>query len=60
MFLNTNGAHGGCGRLPEDVEQLEKLNSALSNPATDNDRDVAGKARALNDQFKRTPVSSLC
>lgn len=49
----------GCGRLPEDVEQLERLNSAMSNLATDNDRDVAGKARALNDQFKRTPVSNL-
>ena len=44
------------GRLPEDVEQLERLNSAMSNLATDNDRDVAGEARAVNDLFKRTPV----
>ena len=46
------------GRLPEDVEQLERLNSAMSNLATDNDRDVAGEARAVNDLFKRTPVGS--
>lgn len=46
-----------CDRLPEDVEQLERLNSAMSNLATDNDRDVAGKARGLNDLFKKTPVS---
>ena len=46
-------------RLPEDVEQLERLNSAMSNLATDNDRDVAGEARAVNDLFKRTPVSPL-
>ena len=45
-----------CDRLPEDVEQLERLNSAMSNLATDNDRDVAGKARGLNDLFKKTPV----
>lgn len=45
------------GRLPEDVEQLERLNSAMSNLATDNDRDVAAEARAVNDLFKRTPVS---
>ncbi|DBA65676.1 TPA: hypothetical protein ACH3X2_002731 [Trebouxia sp. C0005] len=43
-------------RLPEDVEQLERVNSAMSNLATDNDRDVAGQARAVNDLFKRTPV----
>jgi len=43
--------------LPEDVEQLERLNSAMSNLATDNDRDVAAQARAVNDLFKRTPVS---
>ena len=48
------------GRLPEDVEQLERLNSAMSNLATDNDRDVAGEARAVNDLFKRTPVCFLC
>lgn len=46
-------------RLPEDVEQLERLNSAMSNLATDNDRDVAGEARAVNDLFKRTPVGVL-
>lgn len=46
-------------RLPEDVEQLERVNSAMSNLATDNDRDVAAEARAVNDLFKRTPVS-LC
>ena len=45
-------------RLPEDVEQLERVNSAMSNLATDNDRDVAAEARAVNDLFKRTPVSS--
>ncbi|KAL3156729.1 hypothetical protein ABBQ38_001004 [Trebouxia sp. C0009 RCD-2024] len=43
-------------RLPEDVEQLERVNSAMSNLATDNDRDVAAEARAVNDLFKRTPV----
>lgn len=42
------------------MEQLEKLNSAMSNLATDNDRDVAGEARAVNDSFKRTPVISHC
>ena len=47
-------------RLPEDVEQLERLNSAMSNLATDNDRDVAGEARAVNDLFKRTPVCTVC
>ena len=42
------------------MEQLEKLNSAMSNLATDNDRDVAGEARAVNDSFKRTPVIYGC
>ena len=41
------------------MEQLERVNSAMSNLATDNDRDVASQARAVNDLFKRTPVS-LC
>lgn len=41
------------------MEQLERVNSAMSNLATDNDRDVAAEARAVNDLFKRTPVS-LC
>ena len=40
------------------MEQLERVNSAMSNLATDNDRDVAAEARAINDLFKRTPVSS--
>lgn len=55
---STNGLAGlvAC-RLPEDVEQLERVNSAMSNLATDNDRDVAAEARAINDLFKRTPVS---
>lgn len=39
------------------MEQLERVNSAMSNLATDNDRDVAAEARAINDLFKRTPVS---
>lgn len=39
------------------MEQLERVNSAMSNLATDNDRDVAAEARAVNDLFKRTPVS---
>lgn len=43
-------------RLPEDVEQLEQLNSAMSNLMTDNDRDVSHGARAVHDTFKRTPV----
>ncbi|KAK9819789.1 hypothetical protein WJX72_002412 [[Myrmecia] bisecta] len=43
-------------RLPEDVEQLERLNSGMSNLTTDPDRDVAAAALAVNDAFKRTPV----
>jgi serine/threonine-protein phosphatase 4 regulatory subunit 4 len=43
-------------RLPEDVELLERLNSALSNTMTDDDRDVSLTARSVNDTYKRTPV----
>lgn len=43
-------------RLPEDVELLERLNSALSNTMTDDDRDVSLAARQVNDAYKRTPV----
>lgn len=43
-------------RLPEDVDLLERLNNAISNAMTDNDRDVSLLARAVNDAYKRTPV----
>lgn len=43
-------------KLPEDVEQLERLNNAMSNLMTDNDRDVSLAARAVHESFKRTPV----
>ncbi|KAG2445689.1 hypothetical protein HXX76_000297 [Chlamydomonas incerta] len=45
-----------CIRLPEDVDLLERLNSAMSNIMTDNDRDVSQNARATNEQFKKTPM----
>lgn len=45
-----------CIRLPEDVDLLERLNSAMSNTMTDNDRDVSQNARALNDLYKKTPM----
>mmetsp|Transcript_9565 Transcript_9565/g.20370 ORF Transcript_9565/g.20370 Transcript_9565/m.20370 type:complete len:882 (+) Transcript_9565:180-2825(+) len=43
-------------KLPEDVDLLERLNNAMSNSMTDNDRDVSMTARQINDTFKRTPV----
>ncbi|GAX76223.1 hypothetical protein CEUSTIGMA_g3667.t1 [Chlamydomonas eustigma] len=43
-------------RLPEDVDLLERLNNAISNATTDNDRDVCAIARSINDTFKRMPV----
>ncbi|WIA29762.1 hypothetical protein OEZ86_012236 [Tetradesmus obliquus] len=43
-------------RLPEDVERLEHLNSAMSNLMTDNDRDVSHAARTVHDTFKRTAL----
>lgn len=43
-------------RLPEDVDLLERLNNAISNAMTDNDRDVSLVARQVNDSYKRTPV----
>ncbi|GAX81677.1 hypothetical protein CEUSTIGMA_g9105.t1 [Chlamydomonas eustigma] len=43
-------------RLPEDVDFLERLNNAISNATTDNDRDVCAVARSINDTFKRMPV----
>ncbi|KAF5829638.1 armadillo-type protein [Dunaliella salina] len=43
-------------RLPEDVDLLERLNNAMSNAMTDNDRDVSLLARQVNDSYKRTPV----
>ena len=43
-------------RLPEDVDLLERLNNAISNATTDNDRDVSATARSVNDVFKRVPV----
>lgn len=43
-------------RLPEDVDLLERLNNAISNAMTDNDRDVSLLARQVNDIYKRTPV----
>ena len=43
-------------RLPEDVDLLERLNNAMSNAMTDNDRDVSLLARQVNDSYKRTPM----
>ncbi len=43
-------------RLPEDVDLLERLNNAISNSMTDNDRDVSQTARQINDTYKRLPV----
>lgn len=43
-------------RLPEDVDLLERLNNAISNSMTDNDRDVSQTARQINDTYKRMPV----
>ncbi|KAJ9523823.1 hypothetical protein QJQ45_020014 [Haematococcus lacustris] len=43
-------------RLPEDVDLLERLNNAISNSMTDNDRDVSVTARHINDTYKRIPV----
>ncbi|GFR43586.1 hypothetical protein Agub_g4683 [Astrephomene gubernaculifera] len=45
-----------CIKLPEDVDLLERLNSGMSNIMTDNDRDVSQNARAMNEQFKKTPM----
>lgn len=45
-----------CITLPEDVEFLEKLNSAMSNLLTDSDRDVSAIARSMHADFKRVPV----
>lgn len=42
-------------RLPDDVEYLDRLNSAVSGLMTDNDRDVSARARAMNDAFKSKP-----
>ncbi|GMH39898.1 hypothetical protein BSKO_07802 [Bryopsis sp. KO-2023] len=43
-------------KLPEDVDQLERLNSAMSNLMTDSDRDVSSTAREIHNAFKRMPV----
>lgn len=43
-------------KLPEDVDQLEKLNNFMSTLMTDNDRDVAHVARSIHDQFKKMPI----
>lgn len=43
-------------RLPEGVEQLERLNSAVSALLTDGDRDVCAAARAQHARFKAVPV----
>lgn len=48
-----------CVVLPEDVEFLEKLNSAMSNLLTDSDRDVSSIARSMHQDFKRVPVRVL-
>jgi hypothetical protein len=45
-----------CIRLPEDVEQLERLNSAVSSLLTDVDRDVSVAARSHHAAFKALPV----
>ncbi|CAG9466704.1 unnamed protein product [Pedinophyceae sp. YPF-701] len=42
-------------RLPEDVEYLDRLNTAISSLMTDNDRDVSMFARAMNEKFKARP-----
>eukprot|EP01025_Chloroclados_australasicus_P053173 TRINITY_DN6234_c0_g1_i4.p1 TRINITY_DN6234_c0_g1~~TRINITY_DN6234_c0_g1_i4.p1 ORF type:complete len:806 (+),score=97.74 TRINITY_DN6234_c0_g1_i4:299-2716(+) len=43
-------------KLPEDVDLLEKLNNAMSNLQTDDDREVQLAARAIHEAFKRMPV----
>jgi serine/threonine-protein phosphatase 4 regulatory subunit 4 len=43
-------------RLPDGVEQLERLNSAVSNLLTDVDRDVCAAARAAHPAFKAAAV----
>ena len=43
-------------RLPEGLEQLERLNSAMSSLLTDVDRDVSGAARRAHGAFKAQAV----
>ena len=57
LWEGFDGPAACCCRLPEDVEQLERLNSAMSNLTTDNDRETSFAARNINDIFKHTPVS---
>ena len=45
-------------KLPEDVDHLERLNNAISNAMSDNDRDVSTTARLINDTFKRTVIGA--
>ena len=43
-------------RLPDGVEQLERLNSAVSSLLTDGDRDVCAAARSVHGSFKAAAV----
>eukprot|EP00192_Tetraselmis_astigmatica_P010133 CAMPEP_0117687278 /NCGR_PEP_ID=MMETSP0804-20121206/23033_1 /TAXON_ID=1074897 /ORGANISM="Tetraselmis astigmatica, Strain CCMP880" /LENGTH=928 /DNA_ID=CAMNT_0005499297 /DNA_START=369 /DNA_END=3157 /DNA_ORIENTATION=+ len=46
-------------QLPEDVEKLERINTAMKNLSNDNDRYVAEVARSIQDQMKRTNVRMM-
>uniref|UniRef100_A0A6U1I351 Serine/threonine-protein phosphatase 4 regulatory subunit 4 n=1 Tax=Tetraselmis chuii TaxID=63592 RepID=A0A6U1I351_9CHLO len=43
--------------LPQDVDKLERLTTAMSSLTNDDDRDVSETARRLNEDFKRIQVS---
>jgi len=43
--------------LPQDVDKLERLTTAMSSLMNDDDRDVSEMARRLGDQFKKVQVS---
>jgi serine/threonine-protein phosphatase 4 regulatory subunit 4 len=45
-----------CIRLPDGIDQLERLNSAVSALLTDPDRDVCTAARSVHAEFKSVPV----
>ena len=54
-----------CIRLPEDVDLLERLNSAMSNTMTDNDRDVSqvgarGRAHLCCTDGRSALASRVC
>lgn len=45
-----------CVKLPDGLDDLERLNTAVSALLTDADRDVCDAARAAHSQFKAVPV----